>query len=207
MSLKRKSASSSSDADAADGNEGKATSVAFDQLFGAGVEQSFASKRAWKNNSNVAIVQIHFVGTVLILGRGDNRVVQDILMKMVKSEKDPEVLISRFSRAPVKEPICKDLGENITMFWKYNGRGSVAELTDLCKKAPCFEGWKFVEYPDWMPLQMIASSLKLLEFLQKWRGTPPPDDKIFIAGNGMTGKKLLDRGKKLKLEVFDNIDV
>ena len=58
-----------------------------------------------------------------------------------------------------------------------------------------------------MPLQMIASSLKLLEFLQKWRGTPPPDDKIFIAGNGMTGKKLLDRGKKLKLEVFDNIDV
>jgi hypothetical protein len=33
-----------------------------------------------------------------------------------------------------------------------------------------------------------------------------PDDKSFIAGNGMTGKKLLDRGKKLKLEVFDNIE-
>ena len=41
----------------------------------------------------------------------------------------------------------------------------------------------------------------------KWRGTPPPDDKIFIAGNGMTGKKLLERGRKLKLEVFDNTDV
>ena len=56
-------------------------------------------------------------------------------------------------------------------------------------------------------LEASAEPLLAVVLGDKWRGTPPPDDKIFIAGNGMTGKKLLDRGKKLKLEVFDNIDV
>ena len=96
------------------------------------------------------------------------------------------------------------MGDNATLFWRYNGRASTETLTENMKKMPCFDGWEFKTFKATMPLQIVASELKILEFLSGWRGDYPDDCKLFLAGTGLTVEKLQARAKKVKLGIVDN---